>query len=239
MTAPGCLDPARCPVPDPKRTELRRLRLAHLEEGATLHTAYARSRWPVLFNASGRGNTRFSPIMIGGILVPTMYAARAQTVALLETAFHDVHQTGTRHISERTQLATRGLIAISVPERISLVDLTDPGLTRVGLDRSQLVASSPAHYACTQEWAAALHERRFGRYRAAGLLWRSRVAELAEADSLVFADLIRLAGEVYVILGDRVPLEAGDWFPGDPRYEDFPWGPANSLPSRSRSSSGP
>ena len=117
-----------------------------------------------------------------GSFVPTMYAARVQTVALLETAFHDVHQLGVRLISERTQLATRGLVAISVPTRTSLVDLSDAALARVGVDRSQLVATSPQHYACTQAWAIALHERRFGGHLAAGLLWRSRVAELAEAD---------------------------------------------------------
>ena len=196
MTAPGCLDPARCPVPDPSQVDLRRLRLVHLNEGATLHTAYARSHWPDLFNASGRGNSRFSPIANEGTHVPTMYAARAQTVALLETAFHDLHQLGVRLISERTQLAMRGLGAISVPTGSRSSISSDAGLARVGLDRSQLVATSPQHYACTQAWAVALHERRFGGHPAAGLLWRSRVAELAEADSMVFADLLRLAGEV-------------------------------------------
>ena len=221
MTAPGCLDPAGCPVPDPGSIDLRRLRLVHLAEGTTLHTAYVRSHWPALFNASGQGNSRFSPIVIGGRPVPTMYAARAQTVALLETSFHDVHQSGTRLISERTQLATRGLVTISVPRRLSLVDLTDDGLARVGLDRGQLVASSPEHYACTKAWAVVLHGRRFGGHPAAGLLWRSRVAELAEADSILFADLLRLAGEVCVLFGDRVATRPRDWRPGDPHYEDL------------------
>jgi RES domain len=229
VTAPGCLDPARCPVPDPSRVDLRRLRLAHLDEGATLCTAYARSHWPALFNATSRGNSRFSPIAKEGSIVPTMYAARAQTVALLETAFHDVHQLGVRLISERTQLATRGLVAISVPIRMSLVDLTDAGLARVGLDRSQIVATSPQHYACTQAWGVALHERKFGGHPAAGLLWRSRVAELAEADSMVLADLLPLAGEVSVIFGDRAPHDPADWRPGDPHYADLSVGSGRLL----------
>jgi hypothetical protein len=229
LTAAGCLDPAGCPVPDPNSLDLRRLRLTHLPEGQTLHVAYMRKHWPALFNASGRGNTRFSPLLIGALPVPTMYAARAQTVALLETSFHDVHQTGTRIISERTQLANRGLVTVTVPERLALVDLSDDGLSRVGLTRAQLVATSPEHYACTREWGGALHGRGFGRYRAAGLLWRSRVAELAQADSILFADLLRLAGEACVLFGDRVSSTSGDWQPGDPHYEDLSVGDGRLL----------
>lgn len=229
MTAPGCLDPAGCPVPDPESVDLRRLRLTHLARGQTLHTAYVRNHWPDLFNASGRGNSRFSPIAVGGRPVPTMYAARAQTVALLETSFHDVHQASTRIISERTQLATRGLVAITVPERLALVDLSDDGLSRAGLTRGQLVTTTPQHYACTREWAVALHGRSFGGYRAAGLSWRSRVAELAEADSVLFRDLLRLTGAVWVLFGDRVTTVPGDWRPGDPHYADLSAGEGRLL----------
>jgi hypothetical protein len=205
------------------------LRLAHLDGGATLHTAFARSHWPALFNASGRGNGRFSPIASEAGLIPTLYAARSQTVALLETAFHDVHQLGVRLISERTQLATRGLVAISVPKRIAMVDLTDPGLARMGLDRGQLVATSPQHYACTRAWADALHRRRYGGHLAAGLVWRSRVAELAEADSMLSTDLLRVAAEVYVFFGDRITPDPNDWLPGDPRYDDLSVGSGRLL----------
>lgn len=228
MTALGCLDPAGCPVPDPKGLDLRRLRLTHLPEGQTLHTAYARERWPALFNASGRGSSRFTPVTLGGRPVSTMYAARVQTIALLETAFHDVHQLGTKIISER-QLATRGLVAISAPERLSLVDLSDEGLARAGLARAQLVATTPQHYACTREWSVALHGRSFGRYKAAGLIWRSRVAELAQVDSMLLADLLRLAGDVCVLFGDRVTSVSEDWRPGDPHFEDMSVGDGRLL----------
>jgi hypothetical protein len=158
-----------------------------------------------------------------------MYAAWAQTVALLETAFHDVHQAGTPIISERTQLATRGLVAITVPDRLALVDLSDDGLARVGLTRDQLVATTPQHYACTREWAVALHGRRFGRFRAAGLFWSSRIAELAEADSILFADLLRIAGAVCILFGDRVTAIPDSWLPGDPHYEDMSVGEGRLL----------
>lgn len=228
MTAPGCLDPAGCPVPRPTTVDLRRLRLTHLSEGQTLHAAYGRRHWPDLFNASGRGNSRFSPIVVGGTAVPTLYAARSQTVALLETSFDDVHQSGTRIITE-AQLVTRGLVAITVPNRLPLVDLSDEGLARAGLIRGQLVATTPQHYPCTREWAVALHGRSFGGYRAAGLVWRSRLPELAEAGSVLFADLLRLTGEVCVLFGDRATPVPEEWQPGDPHYEDLSVGEGRLL----------
>jgi hypothetical protein len=229
LTAPGCLDPAGCPVPDPRSIDLRRLRLTHLSAGQALHTAYRRAHWPALFNPVARGSARFSPLVAGDRVVSTMYAARSQTVALLETAFHDVHESGFRFVSERTQLATRGVVAISVPERLALVDCTDEGLARVGLSRGQLVATGPAHYACTQAWAHALHGHRFGRYQAAGILWQSRVAELAQADSMLFADLLGLASAVCVLFGDRASTTPGEWLPGDPHFDDLSAGQGRLL----------
>jgi hypothetical protein len=163
VTAPGCLEPARCPVPDPADVDLRRLRLAHIPTGSTLHTAYVRRYRPALFTASGMGNSRFSPLVVDGRVIPTMYAAKTQTVALLETAFHDVHQAGTRIISEALQLATRGLVALTAPAALPLIDLTDEGLRRVSLTREQLVSTTAQHYACTRRWAVRLHRRRVGR----------------------------------------------------------------------------
>src|SRR2546423_10267581 len=113
VTAPGCLDPANCRVPDSGTVDLRHLRLIRLAEGETLHVSYRHDRWPALFNASGRGNARFSPLLAEGKVIPTMYLAATQTVALLETAFHDVHRLGARIISERLHLATRGLVAVT------------------------------------------------------------------------------------------------------------------------------
>ncbi len=186
-----------------------------------LHTSYARSHWPALFNTSGRGNARFSPLRVDGTLVPTMYWAATQTVALLETAFHDVHQMGTRIISESLHLARYGLVALVAPVSLPLIDLTDVGLARVGVTRAQLVATTPQHYACTREWAATLHGRRIGPVTPVGLLWQSRIAELAGADSLLLGDLLPAASRVCVLFGDRVPVDPDAWQPGDPRYDDL------------------
>lgn len=229
MTAPGCLDPVNCPVPDPQNMDLRRLRLIRIREGASLHTSYNRGRWPALFNDSGRGNARFSPLQIGGAVVPTLYGAATQTVALLETSFHDVHEAGTRIISESLHLEPRGVVALNAPESLPLIDLRDEGLDRIGLSRASLVATTPEHYACTREWAVALHGRRIGPIVPVGLVWQSRIAELARADSLLFDDLLGHAGEACLLFGDRLPLEHVAWQPGDPHFDDLSRGDGRLL----------
>jgi len=231
MTAPGCLDPASCQVPDPSDVDLRRLRLARLPQGFVFHTAYRRARWPALFNINptATGNARFSPLVIEGTNVPTLYGAATQTVALLETCFHGVHELATRLVSEPVDLAPRGLVALSSPASLPLIDLTDAGLERLGLTRRQLVATTPEHYACTQQWALTLHRRRIGGVQPAGLLWHSRIAELAQADSLLLGDLLTVASEVFVLFGDRVVTDGDAWLPGDPHYDDLTAGDGRLL----------
>lgn len=229
MTAPGCLDPASCQVPNPGNVDLRRLRLARLPAGVIFHTAYRRAHWPALFNPSGAGNARFSPVAAAGATVPTLYGAATQTVALLESCFHGVHGATTSTISEPLDLAPRGLIALDTPSPLQLIDLGDDALARVGLTRAQLVATTPEHYACTREWAVALHGRRIGGVAPAGLLWQSRIAELAQADSLLLGDLLSVASEVFVLFGDRVASDPAAWHPGDPRYDDLTIGDGRLL----------
>jgi len=229
VTAAGCLDPERCPVPSPDDVDLRKLRIQRVAEGTTFHTAYRRDQWPHLFNSSGQGNTRFSPLLARDGFVPTLYGVSTQTVALLETSFHDVHESGTRIISESLHLAPRGLVALAAPAVLPLVDLTDDGLERVGLSRPELVATAPTHYACTREWAVTLHRRRIGQVTPVGLLWRSRIAELARGDSLLFDDLLSVASDVFLLFGDRLPTDPAAWQPGDPHYDDLTTGDGRLL----------
>lgn len=234
MTSPVCLNPANCPVPDPTDIDLRRLRIIRLDEGHNFHAAYHRVHWPGLFNPSEAGNARFSPLEIDPLkvntkVVPTLYGAESQTVALLETTFHDVHASGHRIISEPLHLAPRGLVTLTTPLPLPLVDLSDEGLERLYLGRGQLVACSPEHYACTREWATSLHDRHIGPVRPAGLLWQSRVAELAQYDSPLLEDLLPFADRVFVLFGDRLPTDPLAWGPGDPHYGDLTAGEGRLL----------
>ncbi len=230
MTAPDCGDPVGCMVPDPDAVDLRGLRLTHLAAGTSFPTVH-RTKYPAgQFNASGLGNSRFSPLHDedGGVIA-TLYGARTRVAALLETAFHTVH-AGYPRIVYEAWLTERGLVTLRTPQRIALVDLRDDQLERLGLQRDQLVATTPMHYPCTRAWARKLRSRRIGGVTPAGLLWRSRVAELAGGDSLLLEDL--LAGEpadVWMLFGDRLPTEPSDWTPGPPNYEDLVGGEGRLL----------
>lgn len=229
MTAPGCLDPGSCPVPNPGDVDLRKLKLVRTVEGASFHAAYRRAHWPALFNASCTGNARFSPLTAAGVTIPTLYGAATQTVALLESCFHEVHQAGAKIISEALNLAPRGLVALTAPASLPLIDLTNDGLARVDMSRTQLVATTPEHYACTREWAVVLHGRRIGGVTPVGLLWESRIAELAQADSLLLADLLAVASDVFILFGDRLTSNPGAWHPGEPHYDDLTTGDGRLL----------
>ncbi len=230
MTAQGCLRPATCPVPSPSQVDLRRLRTAWMGPGSGYFTASWARHWPGLFNASGLGDARFSPLLGAGRPVPVLYAARSQTAVLLETVFHDIHATSDRLITP-LDLAGRNLLEFELPERLVLYDLRDGALTDLGLERRQLVSTSAAHYACTREWADALRARRgVGAAHPVGLLWCSRVAELAKGDSLLLADLLPgRAEEVFVLFGDRLATTGPGHYTTVARFEDLSSMPALPL----------
>ena len=206
MTAPGCHRPGACPVPGPSGVDLRHVRTVALGPGTGYHTASWARHWPSLFNTSGRGDARFSPLPTPKGPVLTLYGARSQTAALLETVFHDVHGSASRVVT-RMDLAGRNLVHFELPERLVLYDLRDGALARLALQRRQLVSTSAAHYPCTREWAEVLHGRRgVGSARPVGIVWHSRVAELAKAGSALLGDLLQGQNEeVFVLFGDRLP----------------------------------
>jgi hypothetical protein len=210
---------------------MRHLKTGHFDSGEPFFTAYSSAHWPSVFNASGRGDARFSPLVdTTDKVVPTLYGARTRTVALLETAFHEVHSGGARLISEATDLAHRGMVRLRMPERAPLVDLRDPALSQLALTRDQLVATLPLHYRCTREWAHALHARgHVGGALPAGIVWNSRIAEIAQADSILFDDILEgVPSEVFVLFGDRIATDSAAFAPSD-RQENLGANEARSL----------
>lgn len=223
MTAPDCPFPATCPVPSPSGARLRHLHTTVLDASSGYHTVSSAGYWPSLFNPSGRGNSRFSPLSANGTVLPTVYGSRTQTAALLETVFHDVHASAGRRLIYYSDLARRNMVDFELPERLVLWDLRDPALARLGLQRAELISTTAAHYPCTRQWAQVLHERKApAGARPAGLIWDSRVAELARGDALLLADL--LAGqpdEVFILFGDRVSTTGPASYSATQRYDDL------------------
>lgn len=225
MTAAGCLAPETCPVPSPDDIDLRRVRTASWPAATVAWTTYSRAYFPELFNGSSFGNGRFSPLAETNDGYPSvLYLARTMTVSLLETAFHDVHAGTPHRISVPLDLAPRGSIELRTPTQLTLIDLRDDALDQLGLSRSQLVATTPAHYACTRQWAARLLTRKVGKAMPVGLMWRSRVAELAGHDHQLFGDLLSGdTAEVAMVIGSphrSVPTDPDGWH--DPSLRHYP-----------------
>jgi hypothetical protein len=208
VSAPGCADPDGCPVPDPDQVDLRRLTSIVLPSGTPLrrgHKVRYPGQQPV--PASPRlptpdAMTRFAPVPGA----PHAYVARREIAALLETVLHEV-VPGTPRI-RWPQLAHWALSHVTLRRSVRLVDLRDPALAALGLDRSQLITTDPGHYPCTRAWADRLHGRHVGGRPTAGLLWHSRQAEIHADQGIrpILAD---------VLVGEQA--EVAVLWPADPR----------------------
>lgn len=174
-----CPDPRRCPI----APDLPQLTATAVPAGTSLYRAYD-ATWGYDEHNPGYGDARFSPIddPATGQRLPSMYLAVTPTAALLETVFHDVHSSGGRIVYER-DLRGKLLAHLRAPALASLGDLRDPALARLGVPRSAVVSSPAEHYPCTRRLASsAMGAPRRGR-PLQGLIWHSRQAELAGADS--------------------------------------------------------
>lgn len=192
MTAPGCADPAGCPVPDPDDIDLRRLTSMVLPAGTPLRrghkSSYAADQ-PVPAThvvPVPTAMTRFAPVPGAS----HAYVARREIAALLESALHDLVPANPR--IRWPQLAAWSLSHVSLRTATRLIDLRDHALAPLGLDRLQIVATDPGHYPCTRAWADRLHGRHIGGKLTHGLIWHSRQAEIHASQGIrpLIADVL-------------------------------------------------
>lgn len=218
MTAPGCGDPAGCPVVAPDEVDLRRLTSMVLPAGTPLRRGHKNKYPPHQPVPASRdlpgptGMTRFGPVPG----VAHAYVARREVAALLESALHDIVPDNPR--IRWPQLAHWSLSHVTLKRDTRLIDLRDPALVALGLERDQLVATAPAHYPCTRVWADRLHGRHIGGRPTSGLIWHSRQAEIHAHQGIrpLLADvLVGEQAEVAVLwpAGTRPLLspQAGPW----------------------------
>jgi len=218
VTAPGCGDPEACPVPTPPGlVDARRLRLATWPAERPFYRVYDVMRGYDEFNP-GAGDTRFAPC-VDGAAVPSLYGGESETVALLESVFHDVAEGVRDRVIYEASLRQRGLVHMRPPRLLRLLDLRDAALARIGLARHQLVTTTAAHYPCTRAWSVWLHRRRPGGIEPDGLAWHSRQAELAGRD----------AREAFLLFGDRAPAAPGAYQLVGPGVRNLVEGPGRVL----------
>jgi hypothetical protein len=207
-----CPDPAGCPV----TPDLPRLTITTITPGTALYRVYD-GKWGYDEHNPGFGDARFSPFddATDGHRVPSMYLAATPTSALLETIFHEVHQSSSRIIYER-DLRGKLLAHLTLPVAARLGDLRDTELVRHGLSREQVVSTPAEHYPCTRRLAVAARAQDGSLH---GLIWHSRQTELAD----------RPATEVFVLFGDTYPSGRGAWPLTGPGIRNLYEGPGRLL----------
>jgi hypothetical protein len=177
-------DPAGIPAPAARL----HFDLVKWEGGRELFRFHPVAYGPAEFNASGRGNARFSPISTArGKVIPTLYGGGSFECAAMETVFHDVpHASGFKSYAKDRLHGWR--VSVLRPSReLKLIDLSSKALRKLGIERSQLIDSEAIHYPHTRPWAAALHAQCD---EADGLQWVSRQDDEARA-VLLFGDRLR------------------------------------------------
>jgi hypothetical protein len=211
-----CPDPSACPVlPE---ADLPPLPAAIIAAGRPLFRCYD-GTWGYDEPNPGYGDARFSPFdSPSGNRVPTLYLGDTQLAALLETVFHDVHQSSTRLVFD-TALRDNLLAHVRLPSDLRLADLRDPVLNDLGLERNQLVSSPAEHYPCTRRLARHIHEIGTGLEMVDGILWHSRQAELHGGGP----------AEVMVVFADRYDSGRGGWTRVGPGSQNLYEGPGRLV----------
>ena len=200
MTDPPCGYPD-CPVADLTPERLRALASTVWPAGTPLRRGHKSAFPDSAALVPGVGDTRFAPL--GD--TDHVYVATTSVAALLESALHDATPPDPRIRTAQLGMWRESAVRLTQPAR--LIDLRDEQLDRLGIDRSELVATSAIHYRCTRRWAAALRGRHIGGYPTTGAVWNSRQIELharAIAHRPAVQELLTTSSaEVAVIWADR------------------------------------
>lgn len=172
--------------------------------GKLVHRVHLDSFEAPSFNASGKGNARFSPLRDGtGAIIPTIYAGETEDCALMETVFHDVSFTPRKKHLRKGKFDHQMHSLLRINTSLTLIDLSTIALRRLGIERKYLIESTKEHYMDSRQWALALYEQNSS---AQGLCWTSRQDDRAFA-VMFFGD--RVSTGALVQEGDSEALIQG------------------------------
>lgn len=162
---------ADCPVAPLDKRRLGKIKATTLPAGTKVYRGVRSPHSPTSM-VPGVGDSRFAPLPD----TSHVYVSRTATAALLESALH--HLSGPQPTIWRVELERWSLGHTALATEARLADLRDPALTRLGIERTELVDTQPVHYACTREWAAELQHHMIDREPIDGILWNSRQADI-------------------------------------------------------------
>ncbi|NGM23870.1 RES family NAD+ phosphorylase [Roseomonas stagni] len=149
------------PVPLPP-DRLGDLPLRRLPAGVPLHRIHRRQHGPLHWSG-GPGRPRAGRFDSPSGLFGTLYAAPDFAAAFAETVLRNPRQP----LVSLAEIEARAVTVLTVAEAVEVVDLTGPGLSRLGLDARLLTAD----YALRGAWAEAFFH---ASDRVAGVLYPSR-----------------------------------------------------------------
>ncbi|MBV8048129.1 MAG: RES family NAD+ phosphorylase [Paludibacterium sp.] len=188
-----------------------RIALLAWPKDALLHRVHPDCYAAGQFNPGVRGNARFSQIKhADGHPIPTLYAGTTLDCALMETVFHDVPFVPGLKTVDESKLAQLVHSRLIVRQALTLVDLRNVALRKLGFRRTELIDTEKDLYPQTRAFAERVHAECPD---AQGLCWMSRQDDSARA-VMLFGD--RIAAGVLMPhgpgrgLGDEAKAEVVD-----------------------------
>lgn len=176
-------------ISDPPAKE--NVTLTTLPSQTLLHRVHPEQYGATEFNGSKNGDARFSPMIEDdGVVVPTVYAGTTLDCALMETAFHDVAKQPGFKTQDKAKLRRLSHSTISTTADLQLAALTTVALTKLGLNRRDIIDTEADRYPETRAFARMLRD---ACPELQGLTWVSRQDDTARA---------------FVFFEDRMPAHA-------------------------------
>lgn len=155
--------------------------------GAALHRVHLDVYAAEAFNPGVKGNARFSPIVnAAGKPIPTLYGGTSFDCAAMETVFHDVPFAPGLKTFAKHKLEGQLHSVLATTAALTLADLRNVPLRKLGVERKQLIDTEKDTYGQTRKWAAAIHAQHA---HIQGLCWTSRQDDRAMA-VMLFGDRI-------------------------------------------------
>lgn len=172
-------------VPDPPT--VLHITTATWKAGIALHRVHLDVYAAEAFNPGVKGNARFSPIVnAAGKPIPTLYGGTSFNCAAMETVFHDVPFAPGLKTFAKHKLEGQLHSVLAATAVLTLADLRNVPLRKLGVERKQLIDTEKDTYGQTRKWAAAIHAQHA---HIQGLCWTSRQDDSAMA-VMLFGDRI-------------------------------------------------
>lgn len=177
------------PVPVPPGDLRGNVGMIPWPRGQVIHRIHLDQYGSAAFNPGAKGDARFSPIRNrAGASIPTLYGGTSFDCAAMETVFHDVPFAPGLKTYDKSKLDGQIYAQLTPNQDLTLIDLSNTALRRLGLRRAELIDTEADTYPLTRAWAEAFHAQC---PEAQGLTWISRQDDRAQA---------------LMLFGDRVPV---------------------------------